>query len=366
MNIEYRKGIVKSINSFNGQVYILTLDIEHPIKRAIGYRMLTGDIQKGDSVIANTTAGTLKLGTGGYHFIIYNYSCYEQNISNIGHGMKLKYTPLQFKCLLAEEHDSIYHNDFNLPIDFNHKMIYIGELHSMLAPLCAYLKLFSNNKVKIGYIMTDHGAMPLMFSKSVQELKKKELLDVTITCGNAFGGDYECVNIYTALIAAANIEKCDIIIITMGPGILGTDTKYGFSGLELGFYGNFIMSTGCKKFIYVPRISFADKRARHMGISHHTITILNDIIQSNAKIVLPLMKKSQLSYIYRQLTINKLMEKHNFSIVDGNGIYRALANYEICPTTMGRGIDADPIFFKTVGAAGYYGLFRMLGFKPTI
>ena len=47
----------------------------------------------------------------------------------------------------------------------------------------------------------------MAFSKNVDNLKKMGLIDNTITYGNAFGGDYECINIYTSLITAKEICK---------------------------------------------------------------------------------------------------------------------------------------------------------------
>lgn len=81
--------------------------------------------------------------------------------------------------------------------------------------------------------MTDGASLPIYLSKNVDTLKEK-LIDSTITIGNAFGGDYECINIYTALITAKEILKADAVFVSMGPGIAGTGTKYGFTGIEQG------------------------------------------------------------------------------------------------------------------------------------
>ena len=80
--------------------------------------------------------------------------------------------------------------------------------------------------------MTDGAALPIYLSKNVDTLKKKGLIDNTITIGSAFGGDYECINIYTALITAKEVLKADVVFVSMGPGIAGTGTKYGFTGIE--------------------------------------------------------------------------------------------------------------------------------------
>ena len=53
--------------------------------------------------------------------------------------------------------------------------------------------------------MTDSAALPLYLSNVIYHLQEEGLLSGTITCGQAFGGDLETVNIYTALIAAREV-----------------------------------------------------------------------------------------------------------------------------------------------------------------
>ena len=80
-------------------------------------------------------------------------------------------------------------------------------------------------------------------------------MNKTITVGHAFGGDLETINIYTGLIAAKEILKGDITIISMGPGIVGSGTKYGFTGMEQGYIVDAINNLGGLA-VAVPRISF--------------------------------------------------------------------------------------------------------------
>ena len=172
--------------------------------------------------------------------------------------MKLRYTPHQIRCLAAEEEDSQYHDVFNEFISLNNHSVVVGSLHSMLAPIVAMLKWFDSS-IKINYLMTDGGSLPIYFSNTVRELKDKKLINKTITIGHAFGGDLECTNIYTGLIAAKEILKGDVTIVTMGPGIVGTGTKYGFSGIEQGQNVDAV-NTLRGEAVIVPRISFKDLR----------------------------------------------------------------------------------------------------------
>ena len=69
----------------------------------------------------------------------------------------------------------------------------------------------------------------------------------------------------------------------MGPGIAGTGTKYGFTGIEQGPILDAVHKLGGLP-IAIPRISFADQRERHKGISHHSITVFKEIVNVNVNI----------------------------------------------------------------------------------
>lgn len=353
--IEFQKAVVKNIYPFTDSLEEVLLDIDHPSKKAINYNKMTGSLKKGDIVLVNTTACSLNLGTGGHHYIMANLHMNTQKLTGDGYGMKLKYTPNQINVLFAEAQESPLHQQFNKELNLEGKQIYIGELHSMLVPLSAHLKYRIQEKIKIACIITDHGALPLWMSKNIEKLKSMGILDTVISIGNAFGGDYECVNIYTALQLGANILNMDAIIITMGPGIMGTGTPYGFSGLELGFYVDLCYYRGAKP-LYVPRISFIDTRPRHYGISHHFINSLNKIIQNPIPIIIPNMDKSKTKHIINQLKQYKLLSKHPVKIRDGRGIRTSLEYYQLNPKSMGRGFGEDPDFFYSQGAVIEYGI----------
>jgi hypothetical protein len=353
--LEAKLGKVVEILSNREGVTEVLLDMDHPVKKAVNYNRITGNVKEGDLVYLNTTAATLSLGTGGYHFVMANMSQKSLSMTEGGHGMKLRYTPVQLKVPFSEEENKSEVRIYNWPLNLKDKLIFFGELHSMIPPLCTYLHFFTDNRCRIAYIMTDHGALPLEFSKNVAMLKENRLLDTTITIGSAFGGDYECVNIYTGLQTAASVDKSDIILVAMGPGIAGTGTRYGFSGLELGFYLDLAYRLG-GQCCYIPRISFADKRQRHYGLSHHSLTMLREIIQAPVPIALPILGKKQQAYLLQQLDSYNLLEKHRIMLMDGRGIQSAMKSVNIPFTTMGRGIKEDPAFFYAIGAAAKYGL----------
>ena len=346
--LELAMGKVVEILSRWNQITEIQLEVEHPIKKALNYNQMTGEVAIGDWLYLNTTAGSLSLGTGGYHFVMANASCRNRSMTPVGHGMKLRYTPFQVKVPFIEETLS-YSDIYNKPLNLKGRVVCFGELHSMIPPLCAYFRYYSNKNHRIAYIMTDHAALPLAFSKSVEGMKKKGLIDVTITIGNAFGGDYECVNIYTGLQTAAQVENCDLILVSMGPGITGTGTQYGFSGLDLGFYVNLAHSGG-GQCLLIPRISFADKRGRHYGLSHHTLTMMNEFVYPAIPYILPALGRKDMQYMFRQIFRNHLDANHKICVVKNKEIKEAFNYFDLFVTTMGRGIEEEPAFFKGIGA----------------
>lgn len=324
------------------------IEIEGTTSKAINYNKITGKINSGDIVIVNTTAIKLSLGTGGYHFVIFNFANQSKEHSDEGHIIKLRYTPLQLKCLTTEEQNSQYHDKINSFKDLNKSIVAVGTLHSMLAPIAATIK-WLRPQLKVNYIMTDGGALPIFFSDTVRILKDKGIIDNTITIGHSFGGDYECVNIYTGLITAKEVLNSDVTIVTMGPGIVGTNTKYGFSGIEQGYILDAVNNLKGVGFA-IPRISFSDNRNRHKGISHHTITNLCEITCTSSILILPILENKKLDYIKSQVKSAKLDNKHKIMYEEGKDVKKALDYYKLEISTMGRNFQKDKDYFISLGA----------------
>ena len=350
--ISKKVGVVESIIDTNNEIDEIKVVINDSIEKAYNYKKITGKLNVGDKVLLNTTAVELSLGTGGYHFVIANFNNLESNFTEGGHIMKLRYTPLQIKVDSVEEQGSVYHDKINSFKNLDNIPVVVGELHSMLTPFVASFKRYNKDK-KIVYVMTDGASLCINLSKIVSTLKERNLLDSTITIGNAFGGDYECVNIYTALITAKEIIKADVIFVSMGPGITGTGTKYGFTGIEQGAILDCIKKLGGNP-IFIPRISFADKRGRHIGISHHSMTVLEEIVNTRVNIIIPNYKKEKLDLINNQLKIHTIDTKHDIFFIDNIETKKDLEYFKLKVRTMGRSYDEDSEFFDSSSASAYY------------
>ncbi len=112
--------------------------------------------------------------------------------------------------------------------------------------------------------------MPLALSDLVAARVDAGLIDTTVTCGQAFGGDLEAVNLHSGLLAARHVAHADVAIVAIGPGVVGTATPFGHGGVAQGEAINAVSVLGGTA-VACLRVSFADSRERHRVVSHHTL-----------------------------------------------------------------------------------------------
>ena len=363
MNIRIEKGIVAAIvrDSANGRE--LLVEVNGELERAYQEPAFGVAAEVGDCVLLNTTAVRLGLGTGGVHFVIHvegKEVAPEPTAPSPGHIMKLRYTPLQTAIHAVEEQDHPMHERMRDAESLEGTPVVICELHSMVPGVVMSLHheltkeaadTQAPSSCRVAYVMTDGAALPMNFSKTVAKLKELGLLVGTVTVGHAYGGDLEAVNLYSGLLAAKHVLEADCIIVAMGPGIVGTGTRFGHTGIEVGQVVNAVHTLEGEA-IVVPRISFADKRERHQGISHHTLTALGKVALAKAVIPLPNLQDEEAAYIWRQLSTAGLHTKHHLAGLSGKSILDGAARYQVPLMTMGRTMEQDPAFFLATGAAG--------------
>ncbi|KJS18565.1 MAG: hypothetical protein VR69_00280 [Peptococcaceae bacterium BRH_c4b] len=351
--IRVRRGLVTAIERKRLGYTEALVQTGEALEKAVSYDALTGPLQLGDEVVLNTTAVHKNLGTGGMHFVMANLSHRELDPPAEGHIMKLRYTPGQVKVLAVEEEQHPLNQLYRGTDTLSGMPVIIGTLHSMLGPAAATLKKYAGEGTRVVYVMTDGAALPLQLSNLVAELKEKGLLQSTVTCGHAFGGDLEAVNVYSGLLAARGVAGADAVIITMGPGIVGTGTSFGFTGTEQGELVNAVNVLGGRA-LAIPRITFADARERHRGLSHHTRTSLGKIALTSCVVTLPLMDGEKNGLVKEQLEDSGISRLHRTVEIDASATGEILREYGLKVATMGRGYEQDSEFFMAAGAAGIY------------
>lgn len=343
---------VKEILYEDEDIQILsTFDTSNP---AMLYKQLTAPVTKGTRIKLNTTATGLKLGTGGYD-IVKDVMASKRYPNHLGHIMKLRYTPGQHSVQTIEEFSSPYHEFFQQEFSLKKKPILLAELHSMVPLIYYFAQEFKANS-SCCVIFEDSASLMLNMSKHLRQLKKESWF-TSITCGQCVGGDFEAINLVTALQFATDYLSADLIVISVGPGVVGTGTRFGFSAIEIANWANTVGALNGVP-VWIPRLSFKDKRERHNGLSHHTLTPLASLALSPVTLVFPFLDTAEKEQIQTQLlplSLTNSQHQFLFSDLEGNEIrlQRALARMDSL-TTMGRTFEEDSVFFNAVAASTSY------------
>jgi hypothetical protein len=346
--IQIRRGVVRAITATRPGAQELQVEVDGSVAVAVHYPDLGGEVAVGDAVLLNATALELDLGTGGVYLVIAIEGRAAFDAPVPGRVMKARYTPIQTAVASVEEsHAAVLEASAGL----RQMPVVCAPLHSMLAPIAAGVKRTAPD-LRVAYVMTDGAALPGGFSRLVAELRAAELVDGWITSGQAFGGELEAVTVWTGLLAAAELLEADVAVVADGPGNLGTETTWGVSALASG-HGLMAAATLGGRPIPALRVSFADPRERHRGVSHHSLTILADVCKVDVNVPVPaLLDEAQRDAVWGALRARKLEEVHRLVEVDGRPAVDELRERAIDVRTMGRGIDEDPAFFLAAGAAG--------------
>ncbi len=197
--------------------------------------------------------------------------------------------------------------------------------------------------------MLDGGALPIWFSRTAAALRDIGWLAGTVTVGQAFGGDLEAVTLHSGLLAARHVLGAELVVVSQGPGNLGTGTRWGFSGVAAGEAVNAVAVLGGHPVASL-RISDADPRERHRGISHHSLTAYGRVALARADVVVPDLPGDFGAEI--AAAAGPLASRHTLVRVGVDGLREVLAGCPVPLSTMGRGLDADLAYFLAAAAAG--------------
>lgn len=329
------------------------------VVRALGYRSLVGELGIGDRVLLNASALLRGLGTGGYAFVVAAPDRLPPDPSSgPGHIVKARYTPLQQMVLAVDEQESPHHTVMTsgpaADGDLAGMPVVVADLHSALAAVMCGIRE-ARPLARVVYVMTDGGALPIAFSQTVAGLREAGWLAAAMTVGQAFGGDDEAVTLHSALLAARWVLGADLVIVAQGPGNVGTGTPFGFTGVACGEALNAVDVLGGRG-IGALRISAADPRGRHHGISHHSRTAYGRIVLGSATIVVPALDGEFGEVVRGQAATLSRSARGELTLVTESidGLDAALATSPVRLSSMGRGLDADREYFLSQAAAGRY------------
>ena len=275
----------------------------------IAYPRLTGEVEVGDDVLVNEQARLLELGSGGFDILYANLTRGLGLPPEEGaHVMALPYTPAQVTVCYKEETGELAPALGGLPV-------VLCTVHSQVAPVAAALV-----GRRVAYVQVQGGALPVSLSDTVALLRERGLLEVALAVAPCLDGDAHFVTAAAALAWAAG-QGFEVVICSLGPGIVGTGSRLGHGALSLADAANAATALGGRPILAVRR-SEADGRERHQGISHHAEAVL--------------------SLCLGEVTVP--------SAEDGAGWEKACADLPL--GHMGRGRADDALFFSSAYAAG--------------
>jgi hypothetical protein len=326
-------------------------EAEDLVVRALAYPDVVGMLQVGDVVLLNTTALELGLGTGGYAMVVAVPDRLPPDPQGPGHLVKARYTPLQTTVLGVDEPDSPHHAVLAEADDLAGMPVVTADLHSALPAILTGL-LLDRPSTRVVYVCTDGGALPVAFSRTVAGLREARWLAGSVSVGQAFGGDLEAVTVHNGLLAARLVLDADVVVVAQGPGNLGTGTRWGFSGVAAGEAVNAAAVLGGRP-VGALRVSQADERPRHVGVSHHSLTAYGRVAVAGADIPVPSLPGPLGQRVAEQAAaLVAAAPRHRLVPVDLAGLAEALAACPVPLSTMGRGLAADPASFLAAAAAG--------------
>lgn len=343
--------------------------------RALAYTDLVGQPAAGDALLLNVSALARGLGTGGYALVVGPAAAGTQLPVDPpvgpGHLVKARYTPLQSMVLGVDEQESPHHAVLADADSLDGMPVVVADLHSALPAVVAGLRHAAAasgrdpGDLQIAYVMTDGGALPAAFSRTVAALRDTGWLATCVTVGQAYGGDLEAVTVHTGLLAARHVAGCDVAVVAQGPGNLGTGTRWGYSGVAAGEAVN-AAATLAGRPVASLRVSGADPRDRHLGVSHHSLTAYGRVALAPADVPVPVPATDVENLptwgpdltrrIHRQATTLATPASRH-ALVDVPADTTLLETLRTSPAglrTMGRGLDADPASFVAAAVAGIH------------
>ena len=319
---------------------------------------LVGAAQVGDEVIVNVQALDLGLGSGGFDIVHVNLT---RGLDGEGvegaHVMKLNYTSLQHVVAPVED------QSLEVPIG---RPVAVLALHGQLAAV-AWAFSRAAPGVRVGYVQTEGGALPGGHSRAVAMLRERGLLAGHITAGSAFGGEGEAITTAGALHHGLRKLGWDAALCGPGPGVIGSSTALGHGGMAALDSAHVALALGCPTLL-VARMSASDDRQRHRPISHHTLTVL-DLLLEPVSVALPAGMRSPVGTDLRaglgaifggtkqspptpalDVARPARITRHDWrrAAVD----LPAYAASGLPMETMGRGPAEDPLFFGAALAGG--------------
>ena len=335
--LKLRRGVVRSVDSANDRVMRVSVAVDGAARPAIAYPRMTGPLEVGDDVVVNVEAADLNLGSGGFDVVHCNLTRGLDGDGGEGHVMKLNYTSLQHAVQPLEEGSDEAPPSEGIPVA-------VLALHGQL-PCAAFALTVQAPGVRAGYVQTQGGALPGELSDTVADMLERGMLAGHVSAGPAHGAPAEAITVEGALDAGRRLGW-ECALVGPGPGILGSASALGHGGLAALSNAHAALALG-SAVVLVPRLSSADQRDRHRGLSHHTDAVLRMLLRP-VRVPIPEGLSLPSSAALGRAISNG---GHEGAGVDVAQLAEAYLGSGLPGATMGRSFEEDRDFFLA-GLAG--------------
>jgi Protein of unknown function (DUF3866) len=335
--LKLRRGVVMETDP-------LRVRIGNEVRAAWADESLVGEIREGDELILNTDARDLGMGSGGFDIVHANLTRgLDDPGADEARAMKLNYTSLQHPVEPVEA------REWSGPS--RQISVLVLALHGQLAP-AAWAAARGPGELRVGYVQTTGGALPGALSDDVAALRNAGLLHEHVTAGAAYGAELEALTVIGALQAAAGPLGWDAVIVGPGPGIAGSESELGHGGMAALETAHASLILGHETLL-APRMSSGDPRERHLGLSHHTETVLRMLL-GNVRVPAPSPGPTPWPRGGEDRSLAELREAcgDRHEIWPREAPVDEYAESGLPATHMGRGIEEDRLFFAAALAAG--------------
>jgi hypothetical protein len=362
--LKLRRAVVVEAGDARCGEQELKTELDGRRRAAIADVSLVGRAQAGDEVLVNVQALDMGLGSGGFDVVHANLTRGLNGAEPAQGGvMKHNYTSLQHAVAPVDD------SQVELPLQ---RPVAVLALHGQLSALAwAFARACPGRA--LGYVQTPGGALPGGHSRTVRALRERGLIAGHLTAGSAFGGEAEAITTAGAVHHGLRSLGWDAAVCGPGPGIVGSASTLGHGGMSALDSAHTALALGCATLL-VARMSGADPRPRHRGISHHTLTVL-DLLLAPVTVALPAGVRSPVGADLREGLGAALAAAGGGqgSARPGAGVAAevkrpariarhdwrrarvdlpAFAAAGLPAVTMGRGVADDPIFFAAALAGG--------------
>lgn len=324
----------------------LTVEIDGERRPAWADTGLLGEMRAGDEVVVNVAALDLGLGSGGFDVVHVNLTRgLDADPAGEEHVIKLNYTSLQHPIEPVEIArfltDGMGEKGTTRSVEGSMRVLVL-PLHGHLAP-AAWAVARAAPGPRVGYVQTAGGALPGSLSRDVTQLRERDLLYEHVTAAPAYGGEREALSVAGALDAAANGLGWDAALVGPGPGIIGSETRLGHGGMAALDNAHAALALDLPTLLS-PRLSQADPRERQRGVSHHTLTVM-ELLLGAVEVAMPARYPDLAARLAEAAGDRHRLREAKVDLA-------SYAESGLPIRTMGRDIDADPLFYAAPLAAG--------------